>query len=178
MWIPNQMLNQITHHQYSDFFVWYTRSSKSFQSFILYTFNDIFQCQSLSTTLVIYVWMLRRMGASSRATPTCRRSATKYFSQPEETHGSGTVAITCKRGRACPQEELNWGDEAWEDAWRCHGRVPMYSYFKFHSLAFFSATAHWWQHKIGVVMRSIDDRDGERESLTLSSASIGEHFPV
>lgn len=104
MWIPNQMLNQITHHQYSDFFVWYTRSSKSFQSFILYTFNDIFQCQSLSTTLVIYVWMLRRMGASSRATPTCRRSATKYFSQPEETHGSGTVAITCKRGVPAPRK--------------------------------------------------------------------------
>jgi len=40
----------------------------------------------------------------------------KYLSQPEETyvHVAGTVAITWKSGRSCPQEELSSG-EAWEE---------------------------------------------------------------
>jgi len=100
----------------------------------------------------------------------------KYLSQPEETyvHVAGTVAITWKSGRACPQEELSSG-EAWEEV--KVPRMDAVAFLAFCTSNFFSATVHWWQHKMGVVMRSIDDRDGDRQSLAFASAAIGKHFP-
>lgn len=91
-------------------------SSKSLQSFILYTFNDIFQCQRLSTTLVIYVWMLWgwRLPLPRPLTAAQAKKKKGNIVAIQMRHMAETVAITWKSGRACPQEELSSLHEAWE----------------------------------------------------------------
>lgn len=144
-------------------------SSKSLQSFILYTFNDIFQCQRLSTTLVIYVWMLWgwRLPLPRPLAAAQTKKKRKEISWPSRWD------TWLKRWRSLGKVGVPAPRKSWVHfmmhgkQWRCHGWMPPLSshfvaYFRilYFSL-FFLAAAHWWQHQMGVVMSSMDDdRDG------------------
>lgn len=158
-------------------------SSKSLQSFILYTFNDIFQCQRLSTTLVIYVWMLwgwrlplpRPLAAAQ--TKKKKERPSRWDTWLKRWRSLGKVGVPAPRKSWV--HFMRHGKQ-----WRCHGWMPPLSsrfvaYFRilYFSL-FFGCRAlvatpngrgnelHWWWSWWRV-----------RKSLTFSSATIGKYFP-